>query len=224
MSTMMQKVAEVAPDTYQFLIDTSPAIRTSPFAEEILEEMDGIIKHAESIGSPLRRISGDLGKQLAVNVGGGIAMALAGDMYAAVKRGLTKSRYYRNMLDENPDLKKMPARDVQNAFNILHQYSPEYASNATVAGSFVRQQAQFPQFDTKQLGELVGANKNITDTKKLPSGRFDLPRSSDPREDEMKSLQLMKARGDVSAQAARDAPLLGTVGQAARTKAKRLGA
>ncbi len=183
---LMEKMAEVAPETYQFLVDIAPAIQTSPFHDEIVGEMDGIIKRAS--------VMGGLGKQLGVNVAGGVAMALAGDLYEAAKRGLTKSRNYRSMLDENPDLKKMPARKVQESFNVLHQFNPEFASNPTVAGAFVRKNSQFPEFDVKQLGELVGSRKSIADTRKLPNANLDLKGATPPdsMEQEKSHLQLRK--------------------------------
>jgi hypothetical protein len=192
MSTVMEKVAEVAPEVHEFLINTAPAIKTSPFHDEIIEEMNGIIKRAGMMSG--------LGKQLGVNVAGGIAMALAGDMYEATKRGLTKSRNYRNMLDNNPDLKKLPAKQVQESFNVLHQFNPEFASNPTVSGAFVRKNAQFPEFDTKQLTELVGSRKNIQDSRRLPQAGLRVP-EFDSSENEMSQLQLKKMRREDAAHA-----------------------
>lgn len=215
---IMEKVAEVSPEKYQFLLGSAPAIQESPFRDEIVQEMDDLTKQAGTMLNSLGQGMAGLGKQVAVGVGGGIAMALAGDMYVAAKRGLTKSRYYKNMLDANPELRKLPAKDVQNAFNILHQFNPEYASNPTVAGSFVTQQANYPQFDTKVLGELVSSHKSQVDSSKLPSGKWDLGKKTDPREEEMKDIQLQKARGDMGRQNAQDALSMGNVGQAARAR------
>jgi hypothetical protein len=182
---LMQKVAEVDPGTHQFLVTSAPAVQSSPFKDEIVDELDGIMKKAGMMGGAAT--------QLGVNIGSGIAMALAGDMYNAMKRGITKSTYYRNMLDANPDLKQMDAKDVQNAFSTLHQFNPEFASNPHVAGSYVRKNAQFPEFDATQLNNLVSSHKNISDTKKLPSGGVDISKfREDPTDKLHKETQTRK--------------------------------
>jgi hypothetical protein len=166
---LMQKVAEVAPDKFDFIVKTADEVRESPFRDEIVEQLDTIVKRAAAMApqSMLSRFGG-----AAAGVGAmaatGIAYSLAGDMYDAVKRGVSKSRNYRSMMKENPDLKDLPAVNVQKAFATLHRFNPEFAGDPTVAGSFVRRQAQFPEFDTNQLANLVGARKNLSDLKKLP--------------------------------------------------------
>ncbi len=234
-TAIMEKVAESDPDTYQFLISTAPAVQTSPFKDEIVGELDGIMKQAGMVGG--------IGAQMGVNIGSGIAMALAGDMYNAVKRGITKSTYYRAMLDENPDLKKMDAKDVQNAFSTLHQFNPDFASNPHVAGAFVRKNAQFPEFDATQLNNLVSSHKSISDTKKLPSSHIDLGhfQGSDPsekahtdaktqkllqemgHEQEMHPLRKEKAQRDVQGPGAMDQlrKLEQHSGMAAKARARR---
>ena len=170
-SSLMQKVAEVAPDKYNFLLKTSSEVRESPFRDEILEQLSFIMKKANSgltpppgMGSRLGNAAAGIGAAVAT----GIAFSLAGDMFDAAKRGITKSRNYRSMLKENPDLKELPAEHVQKAFSALHRFNPEFAGDPTVAGSFVRRQAQLGEFDAQQLTNLVGARKNLTDIKKLP--------------------------------------------------------
>jgi hypothetical protein len=166
---LMQKVAEAAPEKYLFIMKTAEEVRESPYRDEILEQLGAIVKKAAAMGNPsmLRRFGG-----AAAGVGAmaatGIAYSLAGDMYDAVKRGISKTRNYRTMLEANPDLKDLPAANVQKAFATLHRFNPEFAGDPTVAGSFVRRQAQFPEFDTNQLANLVGARKNLSDLKKLP--------------------------------------------------------
>jgi len=52
---LMEKVAEVAPETYDFIMQTRGEISESPWKDEFLEEFDGILKKAamdwKSIGS-----------------------------------------------------------------------------------------------------------------------------------------------------------------------------
>jgi hypothetical protein len=166
---VMQQIAELAPDKHAFLVKTAGEVRESPFRDEILGQLDVIVKKAQAIAPPsmLRRF-GNAAGGVAAMAATGIAYSLAGDMYDAVRRGISKSRNYRVMMRENPDLKDMPAKNVQKAFSTLHRFNPEFAGDPTVAGSFVRRQAQFPEFDTNQLANLVGARKNLSDLKKLP--------------------------------------------------------
>jgi hypothetical protein len=180
MTDIMRKVAEVAPRHYAFLLKTASEVKSSPFKDEIVENLDSLIKQAinwGAVGGAAKSGLGAMGRG-AAHVGGavgtaalgGIALALAGDMYDAAKRGLTKTRNYQNMLQANPDLKQLPAKNVQNAFSVLHKFNPDFASDPTVAGAWVKRQATFGEdalADTNQLKQLVDARKNIVDSRKL---------------------------------------------------------
>jgi hypothetical protein len=72
------------------------------------------------------------------------------------------------MIAENPDLSDHAAKDVQRSFNTLHRFNPEFASDPTVAGAFVRKQMSLGEFDTKMLTEMIGARSNLNNVKKLP--------------------------------------------------------
>lgn len=182
---LMQKVAEVAPDKYQYILKTAAEIKDSPFRDEILDRMNYLMEKAATLGarwdqfaknSPMAaKALGAVGGGAAGVAGAalaGIAYSLAGDMYESAKRGLTKSRDFKSMLQENPDLKSLPSKSVQRAFSVLHRFNPEFASDPVVAGSFVRRSATFGDDgmagDTKMLGELIQSRKNLGDMKKIP--------------------------------------------------------
>jgi hypothetical protein len=181
-NSMMNKVAQVAPDKYQFLVKAAEVIRTSPFRTEVAQEMDHLIKKAGFFGA-----AGAVGGTALT----GMAMSLAGDLYDVAKRGITKSYNFKNMMKENPDLKDLKPKEVQNAFAALHKFNPEFAGDPTVAGSFVRRQASLGEFDLKQLTDLVGARKNLTDAKKLQA--ISRPWETDA-EKEHKQLQINKMK------------------------------
>lgn len=162
---LMERVAQVAPAKYDFIVKTAEEVSQSPFRDEIIDQLDAIVKTANP--TRLERF-GNAAAGVGAMAATGIAYSLAGDMYDAVRRGISKSRNYRTMLRENPDLKQLPATNVQKAFSTLHRFNPEFASDPTVAGSFVRRQAQYPEFDPNQLANLIGARKNLTDIRKLP--------------------------------------------------------
>lgn len=162
---LMEKIAEVAPREYRFIVKTAKEVKESPFREEILEELEG---HIEKVANSMLGRFGGAAAGVGATVATGIAFSLAGDMYDSLKRGITKGRNYKAMLRDNPDLAEMPASDVQRAFSTLHRFNPDFAADPTVAGSFVRRQANFLEFDPKQLTDLVSSRKSLADTRKLP--------------------------------------------------------
>lgn len=190
MTDIMQKIAEVAPRHYDFLMKTANEVKQSPFREEIVQELDGLIKKAgmfdalkggaQTVGKGV----GALGAAAGIAAAGGIAMSLAGDMYEAAKRGITKSRNYKSMMEANPTLAEMPAKDVQKAFSVLHRFNPEFSADPTVSGAWVTRQVQMTSggndvayANMQELSGLVGARKTIQDTKKL--NPFSAPKKGD---------------------------------------------
>jgi hypothetical protein len=167
MNKIIEKAAQLSDRWEQFSNE-------SPGASAELEKKAGWEQFAQNnpmkakaLGAVGAGAAGVAGSALA-----GIAYSLAGDLFESAKRGITKSRDYKNMMSENPDLKELPAKNVQRAFSVLHRFNPEFASDPVVAGSFVRRGATFADegsmADTKMLGDLVNARKNIHDSTKLP--------------------------------------------------------
>jgi hypothetical protein len=166
-SVLMQKVAQVAPEKYDFFIKTAAEVRESPFRDEILAELDHIIKTANQ---PFMQSAwGNAAKGIGAAVGTSIAVSVAGDMFDSLKRGITKSRNYKAMMKGNPDLAEEDAKQVQSAFATLHRFNPEFSSDPNVSGAFVKKQIGLTGFDPQMLTTLVGARKNLSDIKKLPT-------------------------------------------------------
>lgn len=191
---ILQKVAQVAPRHHHFLLKTASEINTSPFREEILGEMNDLVKlamnwgamagglrsgaqalgrGAASFGSMAGKGALSLGGAVGAAAAGGIALALAGDLYDAAKRGITKGRDYTAMMRANPQLQKMPAKEVQKAFSVLHRFNPEFAGDPTVAGAWVGRQVNVTSMQPDEyanlntLKPLIDARKNLADTKKI---------------------------------------------------------
>jgi hypothetical protein len=174
---LMEKVAEVAPAKYSFLVETAQEVKESPFREEILGEMDGILKTAAAGFDEMRHVLGkgalSLGKGIAVTALGGIGMALASDMYDATRRGIFKTRNYKKMMAANPDLADKPAEAVQSIFSTLHRFNPEFASDPLVAGSFVRQHAALEVgVGLDAMKHLVDARKGLSESRRLQAPKF----------------------------------------------------
>ncbi len=165
---IMQKVAEVAPRQYHYVIGSAQEIGQGPFRDEVLEELDTIVKTASGPG-----LMGRLGNAAAgvgATMATGIALSLAGDLFDATKRGLTKTRNYRKMMEANPDLDELPATEVQKVFNVLHRFNPDFASEPTVAGHFVRNHAKIEgtgMGDQRLLGDLVKSRNELNNTRSL---------------------------------------------------------
>jgi len=182
MSDMLTKVAQVDPDAFTGMLKMAEALSDCPFKDEVYSELAELVKMANALQGAGQQAGffGRMGSSMAQGAGAvggaaamGIAYSLAGDMYDSLKRGITKSRDYRVMLEENPDLKSKPAKDVQKAFAVLHRFNPDFASDPTVAGAFVRRQADFPDGsyagDIGMLKNLVDSRKNMNDSRKLPT-------------------------------------------------------
>lgn len=193
---IMTKIAEVAPRHFAFLQKTAGEINNSPFRDEVLDEMDTLVKKAldwNSMKGGLRAGAGMVGRGAAALGGavgaaaaGGIALALAGDLYDAAKRGITKGRDYKNMMKNNPNLQQHPAKEVQKAFSVLHRFNPEFAGDPTVAGAWVNRQIQVTSMnqdayaDASTLKGLVDARKNITDVRKISPFKIESQKKTPP--------------------------------------------
>lgn len=180
LTLLFEKIAQVAPQHYQTLVGATEAVLTSPFRDEITEDISGIMQK----GAAFMKTAGfgrEFGMGVASSVGAGIAESLAGDAMDAIKRGLTKTLHYRSMLRENPDLKMHPmgAHAVQGVFSTLHKFNPEFAGDPLVAGTFVRnhlESADPKRIDIGMLTNMTAARKNLSDVKSksfsTPSGAW----------------------------------------------------
>lgn len=193
---IMTKIAEVAPRHFAFLQKTASEINDSPFRDEVLYEMDTLVKKAldwnsmkgglSSGAKMLGRGAATIGGAVGVAAAGGIALALAGDLYDAAKRGITKGRDYKAMMQNNPHLQDLPAKEVQKAFSVLHRFNPEFAGDPTVAGAWVGRQARVGMMDVGQyadlpsLKSLVDARKNIADTRKISPFKLEQQKKTPP--------------------------------------------
>lgn len=194
-SNMMSKVAAHAPQHYAYLMKTAEEVRQSPFRDEIILQLDGIMKRAmpmggmydeaaqaapgmaDKAGKAARGAAQAAGavdwkrgaKFVAGAAAAGIALNLGGDMYEAVKRGLTKGRHYKAMLEANPELRaKGNLPFVKRHFNTLHKFNPEYASDPHVAGSYIKSNVDLESDDIGAIHSLVKARAEIQKARQMP--------------------------------------------------------
>lgn len=204
---MMSKVAAHAPEHYAYLMKTAEEVRQSPFRDEIISQLEGIMKRAMPMGAmydeaaqqapgmagkaaagagKAARVAGQVdwargAKYMAGAAAAGVALSLGGDMYEAVKRGLTKGRHYKNMLEANPELRaKGNLPFVKRHFNTLHKFNPEYASDPHVAGSYIKGNVDLESDDIGAIHSLVQARKHIMDARRMPQGPAGLDKMMQP--------------------------------------------
>jgi hypothetical protein len=83
--------------------------------------------------------------------------------YQEVKGMVGRYRGYRRMMDFNPKLKKVDAKQTKALFNTLHNAAPDLARDPVVASSFVSQMAHRDEYvDPRTLADLGSAQKNIS--------------------------------------------------------------
>jgi hypothetical protein len=200
---LMEKVAEIAPEKYDFLVKTAAEVRESPFRDEIVEELGVIMEKAAFDWKALQGRAGTglagVGTGVLTTALGGIGLALAGDMYDASRRAIFKTRNYKRMLAANPDLKEKPAQQVQSIFSTLHRINPEFSGDPVIAGSFVRNHVDIASEGAGSIGldslkSLVDARKGLNESRRLP--KTDMMKLPDR---EMEGLQKQKMRNDLSA-------------------------
>lgn len=96
-----------------------------------------------------------------------------------IHSALTKSKHYKAMVDANPELKDLPAEKVQMAFDTLHKFNPDFASDPMVAGEYVYHAAEQGGYPMKEISGIVSARKALLDirdrgTGMLPKIPFDI--------------------------------------------------
>lgn len=90
-----------------------------------------------------------------VTAAGAYGMQAVQDAYHAI----TKKRDFRNMLEENPDLKEHPnPRAVQMGFTSLRTFAPKFSQDPLVAGSYVRRMAENPVGMAGIVNEAMGSH------------------------------------------------------------------
>lgn len=142
-------------------LDENPSFRKE--ASEKLANA-GLMEHI-----PWKQTAGTLLAAAGIQAAG----TVVSDIYRSARDALMKSRNYKAMLDENPDLAQKDARAVQKAFNTLNTFNPNYAGDPSVAGQFVRDSMQLERVPIEQINSIVRARHEIS--RSQPNG-FDVGR------------------------------------------------
>jgi len=125
-------------------------------------ESEALAKTASFIGDVGRAV--DPAKTVGAVIAAGITTAaLTGgkDMYDAVKGKIKHHQSYNAMMDMNPGLKRHDKKMVNAAFNTLHRFNPDYASDPLVAGTFVQNALDMSRIDIGTVNSLVDSSNKL---------------------------------------------------------------
>jgi hypothetical protein len=153
--TLLKLAAEASPELME---KSAYAIKLAERLDpESVEEIVGDFREiAERLDTHIKVAgAGQMAKDIITGVGvataGALGLAVATDLYSAARRGLTKGRNWKRMLDANPSLLDPHDPDgvhnqarLRSAFNSIHRFAPELASDPLAAGAAVRQLADSP--------------------------------------------------------------------------------
>lgn len=101
-------------------------------------------------------------------IGASLGTAIASDLFDAAKRGLTKSRNFKRIMDSNPKLKDeiIDKSRIKPTFDALHRFAPDFMSDPLVGASLLKSVANQPGGNEYQIIEkLIGSRKNLIDIK-----------------------------------------------------------
>lgn len=135
-----EKTAAFAPDAFSAL---APQV-----GREVMEQ--GFLR-------TLGRTTAGIGTVALGSMAVGAGVQAAGRLIDHVAGSLQRARGYKAMVEANPDLKKMDRQKVEMAYNTLHKFNPEMASDPLVSSSFVRRTAEMGQVATPDIGNLMAA-------------------------------------------------------------------
>lgn len=145
------------------------------FARELAEDITTITnvtleKSAAVDWKAAGEAASKIGKGVAMTAAGGVAMGLAssvaGDLYDAAKRGLSKGSNLKRIMTANPELQRQNKKSVINAFNTLHRYAPEFTADPMLGGQLLNRMVEMPHDQYNLVKDMLTARKTLSDTKK----------------------------------------------------------
>jgi len=166
-----QQVERIGRNVHDFMsaIEKDPALY-----KEALEKVAGLgdilrnafsqknLEHAATSAvqyAPIPILAGLSGGLM----GGAAALGKAG--VRSVQDMYNKSRAYKDMLEENPQLSEADPVLTEKAFSTLYRFNPAYAKDPLVAGTFVKNVIDQERMDIGTVSNLVQSHKLIQEAK-----------------------------------------------------------
>jgi hypothetical protein len=154
---LMQKTAEALAEVDPaFLPEVRQDFQT--ICDVTLEKVAGGPSQGPGLGGFALAVGGTMAA--------GLATAIATDLYDAARRGLTKSRNFKRLMQANPDLKDYDQKRLKESFNTLHRYGPEFTADPLMGGSLLKALAGLPGNEHTLMKDVLKARKDYLDAKK----------------------------------------------------------
>jgi hypothetical protein len=170
---LLKEVEEFQPE---MMAKTAQVIALSDklapeFTKDIFRDFEVIFetikeKTAEVSQSTILDTAKRVGVLLGSSVAAGVMSSAATDLYDAARRGLTKSRNFKRIMEANPSLKReLNKKDLTMAFNAIHRFAPDMTSDPLVGGSLLRIVAELPGQSYKTMQDIISTQSNINNAK-----------------------------------------------------------
>lgn len=164
----LELIEKIAPEFLPEVFEDFETI--SSVTEENVKTAAAVLPNLPGLKNFYKGVETAIG--VAAVVGTGIAASLgthiAADLFDSAKRGLTKSRNFKRIMDNNPHLKN-DLRDksrIKPAYDALHRFAPDFTADPMVGGSLLMSMVNQPPGNEYQLIEkLIGSRKNLLDVK-----------------------------------------------------------
>ncbi len=181
---ILEMATKADPDTMLKTAQTLELIEHfgPEFLPEVFEEFSAIGEVTQekvaaavvpSLGAAASALKGlDTAARVSMVVGTGIAASLgssiAADLFDSAKRGLTKSRNFKRIMDANPNLKNevLDKNRIKPSFDALHRFAPDFMSDPLIGGGLLKAMANQPGGNEYQLMEkLISSRKALGELK-----------------------------------------------------------
>jgi len=152
----LEKAAERADDFVQ-------ALQSDPeLMNEAVEKLGGVW---DTVSEGARGLGETFNKALPLTLAAAASTAavagasgLASETYKTIKDSILKAKAYKAMMDEAGDrIADVPAEKVQQSFNTLYKFNPEFARDPVVAAEFVRETSRSEAYPFNLLRSVVDA-------------------------------------------------------------------
>ena len=152
----LEKVAEKADEFVQ-------ALQADPeLMSEAVEKLGGLW---DSVSEGAKGLGETFNKALPLTLAAAASTAavagasgLASETYKTIKDSIMKAKAYKNMMDQAGDrIVDVPAEKVQQAFNTLYKFNPEFARDPVVAAEFVRETSRAEGYPFNLLRTVIDA-------------------------------------------------------------------
>lgn len=149
------------------------------FAAEVLADFREI-GAAVKTGLEKTASAGEYGKAIGVAAGtmaaGGLAAAVASDLYDAARRGLTKGVNFRRMMQAaSPELSQFEKDKIRAAFNAIHRFGPEFTADPTTSAALTLAILRSPDLAGNSILSLTGARKNLIEARRKQFASSGMP-------------------------------------------------